>query len=154
MLNQDPIPNAVVAFSLTPHDISQQVEHRVPPLTQRLNAMRQLQLGGWRIGLRFDPLIYCDNFESLYAELFSQVFAMVEPKGIHSVSTGLLRFPEKMYQKIVAMYPSDRLLAHPLEADRKVMSYSKAKEQGMLGWVHDQLARYVPDACIFKCSVD
>ena len=154
LLKQDPIPNAVVAFSLTPHDISQQVEHRVPVLTQRLQAMRQLQLAGWRIGLRFDPLIYCDDFESLYAELFSHVFAAVDPGGIHSVSTGLLRFPEKMYQKIIAMYPDDTLLAHPLEVDRKVMSYSKTREVAMLGWVHDQLSQYVPDACIFKCSVD
>ncbi len=154
LLKQAPIPNVVVAFSLTPSDISQQVEHRVPALTQRLEAMRQLQSAGWRLGLRFDPLIYCDNFESLYEALFSQVFAMLDPSAIHSVSTGLLRFPEKMYQKITAMYPNDKLLAHPLEVHRKVVSYSKTREAAMLGWIHEQLAQYVPDACIFKCSVD
>ncbi len=154
LLACEPITNAVVAFSLTPDLISKHVEYRVPQLAQRLQAMAQLQATGWRIGLRFDPLIYDDNFESLYAELFEQIFSILSVDSIHSISTGLLRFPEKMFHKIHALYPEDVLLAHPLQAENKQVSYTQSLEKHMLTWVHQQLLEYVPDALLFKCSGD
>ena len=154
LLDCQPIYNAVVAFSMTPDSISRKVEHRVPKLLQRLKAMRQLQQAGWRLGLRFDPLIYTDNFQELYDQLLSDIFSFIDPISIHSVSTGLLRFPEKMYQKITAMYPKDNLLAHPLEVNKKVVSYSKSREVDMLNGLHEKIAHYVPDSCIFKCTAD
>ncbi|MBV53426.1 MAG: DNA photolyase [Coxiellaceae bacterium] len=154
LLNCQPIQNAVVAFSMTPDSISRQVEHRVPKLSQRLKAMKQLQVAGWRIGLRFDPLIYTDNFQALYDQLLTDIFSSIDSSLVHSVSTGLLRFPEKMYQKITAMYPKDKLLAHPLEVNKKIVSYSKAREIDMLNSFHKKIAQYVPDTSIFKCSAD
>lgn len=115
LLKLPPIPNAVVAFSLTPDATARQVEHRAPSVAARIAAMAALQEHGWQIGLRFDPLIYTDDFEAYYERLFADVFSVINTDRIHSVSTGLLRFPDKMYQTIASMYPRDPLLAHPLE---------------------------------------
>lgn len=142
LLAQPPIPNCVVAFSFTPAAISQQVEHKVPPLEKRLQAMQQLAHAGWKIGLRFDPLIDAENFTHLYQELISQIFQRISAESVHSVSIGSLRFPQKMYQKIVKLYPHDKLLAQPLE---------KSDQKQMKQQVIDYLQKYLSTNLLFEC---
>ena len=36
-------------------------EDKTPSLSKRLKAIIKLQNLGWSIGLRFDPLIYCEQ---------------------------------------------------------------------------------------------
>ena len=66
----DPLDNAVVAFSFTPEEISQQLEHKVPSVQSRIKAMEKLAALGWKIGLRIDPIIDCVDFDARYAKLF------------------------------------------------------------------------------------
>ena len=75
LLKRNPIPNVVVAYSLSPEAIAEAHEHKAPPLNKRIQALQDLQNAGWRVGLRFDPILYADNYQSLYGELFEQVFA-------------------------------------------------------------------------------
>jgi len=81
-----PQDRVIVAFSITPNDISEATEHKVPKLTQRLAVMQSLAQCGWQLGLRFDPLLYFHNWQTAYRELFSQIFAKIRPKCVHSVS--------------------------------------------------------------------
>ena len=50
--------NCIVAYSFTPAEIAEAIEINTPPVGKRLQALQRLQARGWRIGLRFDPLIY------------------------------------------------------------------------------------------------
>lgn len=152
LLQQQSIPNCVTAFSFTPAEISQQVEHKVPAVKKRLQAMQSLAAKGWKIGLRFDPLIFASNFEDIYKSLIQQVFQHVKAKDIHSVSIGPMRFPEKMYHKIVKLYPQDKLLAHPLEKRDKSYSYQAEVEMQMKQFVLSELKNYMDQAQIFECS--
>lgn len=152
LLNYKPLANGVVAFSLTPAAISAQFEHKVPPLAKRLQAMQKLAQAGWKIGLRFDPLIDDENFNLLYQELIAQIFQILSPQSIHSVSVGALRFPQKMYQKMIKLYPQDNLLAHPLEKRDQHYSYGAAVEQEMKQTVIKLLQNYISTDLLFECS--
>ncbi len=152
LLAQPAIANCVVAFSFTPEAISSQVEHKVPPLKKRLLAMSQLARAGWRIGLRFDPLINAENFEEIYRELIFQIFQHIPPESVHSVSIGPLRFPQKMYQKIIKLYPSDKLMAQPLLKREQHYSYSPALEQRMKTIVETHLQKYISSNLFFACN--
>lgn len=152
LLAQPAINNCVVAFSVTPELISQQVEHNVPPLIKRLQAMQQLAQAGWRIGLRFDPLIAADNFDDLYAALIQQIFSYLDAKSVHSISIGPLRFPQKMYQQMIKLYPQDKLLAHPLVKRDRHYSYEASLEQRMQQAVMAQLQKYVTASLLFTCN--
>ena len=66
LLDLEPIPNCIVAYSFTPAEIADAIEHKAPPVSKRLRALRRLQARGWRIGLRFDPLIYQDGVSEQY----------------------------------------------------------------------------------------
>jgi len=152
LLNYKAFDNCVVAFSFTPAVISQAVEHKVPALEKRIKALAKLADQGWKIGLRFDPLIYAHNFEEIYQELIKQIFSELESTAVHSVSIGPLRFPEKMFQKIVNLYPEEKLLAHPFEKRGNNRSYAATLEAEMKQCVTHCLKQYLDQAVIFECN--
>ncbi len=144
--------NVVVAFSVTPETISRKVEHKVPSVVKRIARIAQLAEQGWPIGLRFDPLIYASNFRELYVDLIDTIFSKISPDAIHSVSVGPLRFPTKMYQKLVKLYPEETLLAHPLERRGQQVTYSETYENQMKAIVLTHLKNYLPESLIFECQ--
>ena len=80
LLATEPLPNCVVAFSMTPPALADQFEVGAPPVARRLEAIAALQERGWPIGLRFDPLIYDRAYEERYRDLFALVFAQGPPR--------------------------------------------------------------------------
>lgn len=90
LLGQQSLANVVIAFSFTPQAISNALEHKVPDVGLRLKAIKRLQTAGWRIGLRFDPLIYVDDYKQRYQELLKSIALSIDVSRIHSVSFGVL----------------------------------------------------------------
>ncbi len=64
LLNREPLPRCIVAFSLSPDEIAKKVEDKAPSVERRLDALCKLQEQGWQIGLRFDPLIYQSGYQA------------------------------------------------------------------------------------------
>lgn len=151
LLKQKDCTNIIVAFSFTPQNISKKIEHKVPDFDKRVTAMKQLAEHGFQIGLRFDPLIYADNFESLYQEMLKKIFANINKTQIHSVSIGPLRFPEAMFQKIRNLYPDEKLFSYKLEKNQKMISYSHETEKEMSDFIHKELNQYIGEKIIFNC---
>lgn len=152
LLAEPALDNCVVAFSFTPQEISSQVEHGVPSVEKRINAMQRLAEHGCLLGLRFDPLIYADNYQELYRSLIDSVLTRLDRKMIHSVSIGPMRFPSKMHQKLINLYPQDKLMAHPLQKRGNLYSYSEAIENEMKQFVTKYLQNYLDDTLLFSCN--
>jgi len=152
LLKHTASPNVVVAYSLSPEPIVQLEEHGTPSLAKRLDALRQLQDKGWRIGLRFDPLLYADNFETLYDEMFNQVFSALDMSAVHSVSLGVFRLPKGFYKKLVRLYPDAKLLAAPVSARGGMMSYPADTEQAMRAFCQQRLDQVIRADQFFPCS--
>ena len=152
IFKHDPMPNVVVAFSLSPQAIVASEEHGTPSLKKRLTALRQLQDAGWQIGLRFDPLLYCDNFESLYGEMFDEVFATLDMRLVHSVSLGVFRLPKGFHKKLVRLYPDARLLSAPMDARDGMMSYPCKTEEAMRAYCMQRLDDVITADQLFPCS--
>lgn len=153
LLQRSPLANCIVAFSLTPKEISEALEHKTPPLARRLKALQQLQEKGWPIGLRFDPLIYCDNFKDLYHSFFEEVFSLLDATRLHSVSLGAFRLPKAIYKNIASLYPNEKLFAHSLEERAGHISYRKSIEKDLISHCQEELMRYIPSAIFFPCQV-
>lgn len=153
LLEEHPFANCVVAFSFTPEEISSEIEHKVPSVLKRLTAMKKVAEQGWMIGLRFDPLIYHPEFKKIYTKLIDDIFKHLDSSSLHSVSLGPLRFPDKMYQKIVRLYPHDALFSQPLHFENKIFSYPNELEQSMKQIVNQQLIKYIDHTLLFECHV-
>jgi len=155
LLRQKPLNNAVIAFSFTPDKLSQSLEHGVPGLSKRLDAILKLQQHGWKIGLRFDPLIYCDDFREQYKTLFTQLFTALSPATLHSVSLGSFRLPKPFFNTIQRLYPDDTLLAGPLSeqtgTQKGMIGYHQKLERDMIDFCSEELLRIIPESIFFPC---
>lgn len=151
LLECEPLPRCIVAFSLSPEGIASKVEAKTPSLQRRLDALSKLQDQGWLIGLRFDPLIYQNNYQTLYQQFFEQVFACIQPDKLHSVNLGVFRLPEKYFKKIHKLYPEARLFSSPLSNQKGMVSYQSELEQEMMQYCSEQILSRIPAEKFFPC---
>ncbi len=151
LLDREPLPRCIVAFSLSPGPIAEKVEAKAPPLERRLDALCKLQEQGWQIGLRFDPLIYQSGCQQQYSELFEQVFSRIDLNRLHSVSLGVFRLPESFFKKVHKLYPEEKLFAAPLVSQQGMVSYKQELEQEMMHYCSEQILNYIPAAKFFPC---
>ena len=149
LLAREAFPNCVVAFSFTPESFSKSLEHGVPPNEQRIAAAAKLAERGWRIGLRFDPVLYAPGYERLYRELFERVFTSIPPDSIHSVGFGAFRLPRDYFTRMARQYPEERLFASPLEERSGMVSYAAAVEEEVMGFCRERLREHVPERQLF-----
>ena len=152
LLNHQPLNNIVVAYSLSPQAVVTAEEHGTASLQKRLNALKSLQEAGWSIGLRFDPLLYADNFESIYQAFFEQVFDVLDMPAVHSVSLGVFRLPKGFHKKVVRLYPDAKVLASALVERDGMVSYAEQTEQQMRDYCMKALSTVTRPEQIFPCS--
>ena len=145
------MPNCIVAFSLSPEPLAETLEHKAPSLQKRLDALEKLQQAGWPIGLRFDPIIYCDDYQTIYANFFEQVFARINLDQLHSVSLGAFRMPQGFYRNIVKLDPEEKLFAGPLTESQPMVSYESKIETEILAFCQEKLLQLMPKEKLFLC---
>ena len=153
LLEKRAFPRCIVAFSFTPEAIAKAIEHKVPSVEKRLDAMCKLQEQGWSLGLRFDPLLYQTDYQQQYRQLFAQVFSRINPEALHSVSLGVFRLPEKYFKKMARHYPQEKLFAGPLEVQKGMLSYRARLEQEMMQFCTELLLDYIPESKFFPCTI-
>jgi len=159
LLKRQALPNCVVAYSLSPEAIVESLEHKTPSLEKRIDALYRLQQAGWPIGLRFDPLIAADNFQSLYRDMFDQVFSRLDCELIHSVSLGTFRLPKPFHKKITRLYPEEPMFAVPMhqhnraaaKGESAMIGYLPQIEHEMMQFCEKQILRWIDSDRLFHC---
>ena len=134
LLNRNPLPRCIVAFSLSPDEIAKKVEAKAPSVQRRLDALCKLQDQGWQIGLRFDPLIYQSGYQQDYRQFFEQVFSCID-LNLHK------------------LYPEEKLFASPLVSQQGMVSYKQELEQEMMSYCAEQILTYIPAEKFFPCAL-
>ena len=152
LLNNEPQPNCVVAFSFSPQSTSEALEHGVPSIEKRINSMRKLQNNGWKTGLRLDPVVCSKSLQTDYAELLHKIFSSIDAKKVHSISYGMFRLPKPFFKKMTRLYPEEKLFSMPLTVQKPQVSFNADAEQTSLAIVHKELLNHVDEKVIFPCN--
>ena len=150
----NPIDNCIIAFSLMPNQMSLQLDNKTPTIKRRIATIKTLSKIGWKIGLRFDPLIYGKNWKGHYRDLHEEIYNSINLNSVHSISYGPLRFPSAMYKKIFNLYPDEKLFVGPFEKNQKVISYKKNIEEEMTQYCHEISTKFLHKSMIFKCNYE
>lgn len=150
LLEREPLENVVVAFSFTPEAIREKLEHGVPPVSDRIAAMKTLAERGFKVGLRFDPLVYHRGFREAYEELFTEIFGALPRESLHSVGLGAFRLPKPYYERMFRLYPEERLFAGPLEEREGMVSYDRDLEDELKHFCRTELGERVPTELLFE----
>ena len=101
-------------------------------------SMQKLQQAGWQLGLRFDPLIYQDDYRQHYTHLFEQVFSQL---------------PLDYFRNIVRLYPDEPLIADSFSENGGMVSYPEELEHEMSDFCTRELLKHVPEALLFPCKL-
>ena len=153
LLKQTPLDNAVIAFSFTPEEVYRALEHKVPTVERRLQAMLQLQQAGWQLGLRFDPLIYQPDYQVQYRTLFRKLFSQLNSQQLHSVSLGTFRLPRGFFRNIVQLYPDEPLFAGTFSDTQGMISYPQPLEQEMTEFCTREILQHIPESLLYPCTL-
>lgn len=151
LLEMEPIPNCVIAYSFCPEAVSQSLEYKVPALSKRIEAVKKLQERGWPVALRFEPLIYHQNFQQNYTQLFEHLFSQLDTHKLHSVSTGLFRMPNDYFVNIVKLYPDEKFFAGGFYKGIRLTGYDAGIEADMVQYCQQQLLQRIPERIYYRC---
>ncbi len=152
-LSLNPMKNVILAYSLMPELMSNSLDNKAPSISKRISVISELASKGWKIGLRFDPLIHGENWKELYKELLENIYKNISPDCLHSVSFGTLRFPKRMFKDIFKLYPNEPLFTSPLSLNNKMISYDIEIEEEMTSYCKSLSLMYINEDRIFKCSI-
>ena len=153
ILKYKPIDNCIIAFSFTPENISKLVEHKAPSVKKKIIAMKKLANAGWKLGLRFDPIIPACNFAKIYENLFKNIAANINEKNLHSISFGMMRFPKKMFKKMNKENPNKKIFSLPFENRKGIYSYNKKMEKKLENIIVNKLIKYMKNTPIYNCKI-
>lgn len=152
LLKMEPVPRVVTAFSFSDHFSHSKLEHGVPTIARRIDAMRRLMDAGWKIGLRFDPVIYHHHYQTAFTDLLNEIFSVIDAQKLHSVSLGSFRLTRDHFRKVVRLYPEEPLLAQDLELNNGIISYPLEREREMIQYCEAQLMNYIPRHTYHPCE--
>ena len=150
LLEQTPLNNVVVAFSLSPHEVAEQVEAGAPNLQKRIDALQKLQEHGWRVGLRFDPIIWHQGYEQAYQSMFEQIFEQLDSDRVDSVTLGSFRLPKGFYKTMRRLYPEHWLFSGGLSEHEGMVSYTPEIETEVFNKLEAQLVNFINPQQLFS----
>jgi len=142
LLEISPRANVICAFSLSPEEIIKSLEHQTPSLSARLSAAKKLQLAGWPVALRLDPIILIKDFKAHYESFFEQITEKLDLKTLHSITIGAFRLPKRFFKTVKNLYPEEPLFAGKFNSDNGQVSYEKSTEKNLLDWCEEKLGSY------------
>ena len=91
----------IVSWTLTPQEIAEKYEIGAAPIEERLKAASQCADAGYPIGLRLDPMIHYDDWQTGYRALVEQTSESLEPARIHSIALGAFRYPPRLREIMI-----------------------------------------------------
>jgi spore photoproduct lyase len=156
LLKYKKIPkNIVISWSLNPQEIVAGEELSTPNLTSRLSAIKQVQEKGYKIGIHFDPIIYCENWKTYYEELVKEVSKVVEPGRIAWWSLGALRFPYSLREHIFKHEDSILFTGELIKGYDDKYRYFKPIRMELFHFVKQKIYSYISrDVPLYLCMED
>jgi len=150
LMNKPAQENVVVASSLSPESVAAAVEEGAPSLAKRIDALVKLQNHGWRIGLRFDPIVWHQEYKSSYSEMINQVFSRLDANKIDSITLGGFRLPKGFYKTMHKLYPEHWLFSSGLSESNGMVAYRPEVESEVFSFVESECVQYIDKEKLFS----
>lgn len=90
----------IVCFSIVPEKIRKKYESNTDCINKRISAMGRCADFGYKVGIRFEPIINIEDLKIEYEELMKKILEVVPVKNIYSISFGVIRFTHELIKKL------------------------------------------------------
>lgn len=104
-----PPKNTEIAFSLNPQDIIQKYEKNTAPLWARIQSINTLLKKGYKVWLRFLPLLPVPNYEKIYIDFLKEIKSQIPMQKINSLFIASLIYNAGDFKQIQKKNPNSDL---------------------------------------------
>jgi spore photoproduct lyase len=139
-----PVPNVILAWTLSPDPVIARYEHKTPKLSARLSAISRAQSAGWSVRLCFDPILRVSEWQKLYAELVELTFSQIDARAVYDASLGVFRIPSGYLRAMQESNPTSTLVHYPYTVRNSSASYTPNEHQEMIDLVAANLSHHLP----------
>lgn len=146
--NEKWIKNFIFAWTISPQYIISMHESGTASLDARIKSVNTVLKQGGRMHLCFDPVIYCEDFEMVYGEMFDSVFESIDTSKVEGVSLGTFRI-SKSYMKNMRKQRISPVTAFPYQCINGVYSYDNNLNNSILNFALNRIKEYFDDSKIF-----
>jgi len=154
-LNHPNLPkNLLFTWSLNPQIIIDNEEHLTASLNERLNSARKIADMGLLVGFHFHPMIYIDEFEKNYGEVFEKLLEMFKPEEVALVSLGTLTFIKPVIKKIRSREFKSKILQIPMVDASGKFSYPLKTKKKMFKFAYESLKPWHKHVYFYMCMED
>jgi spore photoproduct lyase len=143
--------NLICTWSLNPPTIIENEEHRTAPLSDRIEAARQLADRGIVVGFHFHPMVHYARWEADYSDLFARVQSRFDASEVALVSLGTLTFTKSAVRQIRDGGLGTRILQMPLTESDGKLSYPDEIKLQMFSHAYASLASWHDRVFIYLC---
>lgn len=144
--------HVVIAWSMNPPEIINREEHGTARFEERIQAARMAAEAGFGVAFHFDPMIFCDNWESLYERAATELLSKVPNDKIRWVSIGGLRYQPQLKPIALRRRPDTTLFMDESVpgADGKVR-YLRSQRTEMFAFLNAVIKSKAPSIYTYLC---
>ncbi|MDH5478569.1 MAG: hypothetical protein OEY50_09575 [Nitrospinota bacterium] len=152
ILNNEPMENIVIAWSLNAPAIADGEEKGAVSIGKRIDAASRAVSAGWKVAFHFDPLVVHTGWEAGYRQTAAMLADKVDPARVEWISLGALRFHPSMKNVIRRRFGPDGILKGEflLCPDNK-LRYAKPIRRKLFDTVKGMLHEALPGAPLYLC---
>ncbi|MCF7835264.1 hypothetical protein K9M48_04465 [Candidatus Gracilibacteria bacterium] len=93
--------NTEISFSLNPQSIIDSFEHKTSSLDERINSINTLISKGFKVGIRFLPLLPVENYLQIYTDFISYIKEKVDFNKVNSIFIGSIIYTKSDYNNLL-----------------------------------------------------
>lgn len=135
-----PIPNGILAWTVSPDKTVKEHEHLTASLDARLKAARAAIDAGWRVRLVFDPILWSTDWQGRYGELIETVRTSLPLDRIEDATVGVFRMNGEFFRNLKKVRPEGAVSYGALtENSSGIATYSIAQEEEMRDFMRQRL---------------
>lgn len=141
-----PLPNVVLAWTLSPQEIIDLHEAKTPSLKARVTSAGEAVQAGWNVRLCFDPLLYVKNWPEIYSRFISNLSNVIEFSRIKDFSLGVFRMNAGYLQLIRQQRSDSSLVQFPFKKTVKTATYPSTIASELVDHMRGLLLEHAVDS--------
>lgn len=147
-----PVPNVILAWTLSPDSVIKEHEPLTPRLSSRLKNIKEALNSGWQVRLCIDPILNVPNWKSVYPEFIRKIFEEIPGEKLREISLGVFRMNIDYFKNSKKRRPDSYLFYLSMNTDSGMKSYPEELEKEMFAVVEKELQFFVSKEKIHRLS--
>ena len=146
-----PPTNVILAWTLSPPEITERFEAKTPGLEARLRAARQAIEAGWRVRFCLDPLLPVGDWKASYQGLLERLDAEALWDRLDDASYGTFRMNKDYLRQARKARPESQLIQSATATDERglhILPNPQLPE--LMSWMGDELVQRMGRDKVFQ----